>query len=78
MLSSAKQGIKQLLNAAGIEVHWFHPDTSPLARLMAALRAFGIDLIQYPAEHLFVGTSTFLDHTITKRLDRSVRKESNV
>jgi hypothetical protein len=45
MLSAAKQGIKQLLNAAGIEAHRFHPDTSPLTRLMAALRAFDIDLV---------------------------------
>ena len=45
MLSSVKQGIKQLLNAAGIEAHRFHPDTSPLARLMAALRHFNIDLV---------------------------------
>ena len=45
MLSSIKQSIKQLLNAAGIEAHRFHPDTSPLARLMAALRAFDIDLV---------------------------------
>jgi FkbM family methyltransferase len=45
MLSSAKQGIKQLLNAAGVEAHRFHPDTSPLARLMAALRHSHIDLV---------------------------------
>jgi FkbM family methyltransferase len=45
MLSSLKQGMKQLLNAAGIEAHRFHPNTSPLARLMAALRAFDIDLV---------------------------------
>ncbi|HEV8327382.1 MAG TPA: FkbM family methyltransferase [Nitrospiraceae bacterium] len=45
MLSSLKQGMKQLLNAAGIEARRFHPDTSPLARLMAALRAFDIDLV---------------------------------
>jgi len=45
MLSSVKQGMKQLLNAAGIEAHRFHPDTSPLARLMAALRAVDIDLV---------------------------------
>jgi hypothetical protein len=32
MLSLAKQGIKQLLHAAGIEAHRFHPGTSPLAR----------------------------------------------
>ena len=45
MLGSAKQGIKQLLHAAGIEAHRFHPSASPLARLMAALRAFDIDLV---------------------------------
>ena len=44
-MSAAKQGIKQLLNAAGIEAHRFHPDTSSLARLMAGLRAFDIDLV---------------------------------
>jgi len=45
MLSSAKQGIKQLLYAAGFETHRVHPNTSQLARLMAALRAFSIDLV---------------------------------
>lgn len=45
MLSSVKQGVKQLLHAAGIEAHRFHPDTSPLARLMAALRHFNVDLV---------------------------------
>jgi FkbM family methyltransferase len=45
MLSSVKQGVKQLLHAAGIEAHRFHPDISPLARLMAALRHFNIDLV---------------------------------
>lgn len=45
MLSSAKQSIKQALHAMGIETHRYHPDTSPLARLMAALRAFDIDLV---------------------------------
>ena len=45
MLSSVKQGIKQVLRAAGIEAHRFHPDTSPLAQLMVALRAFEIDLV---------------------------------
>ena len=42
---SIKKGIKHILHAAGIEAHRFHPDTSPLARLMATLRAFGIDLV---------------------------------
>ncbi len=45
MLSSIKRGIKRLLNEAGIEAHRFHPATSPLARLMAALRAFDVDLV---------------------------------
>jgi FkbM family methyltransferase len=45
MLSSVKEGIKQLLHAAGIEAHRFHPDTSPLARLMVALRHSHIDLV---------------------------------
>jgi len=45
MLSSVKQGIKQVLHAAGIEAHRFHPDTSQLARLMVALRHFNIDLV---------------------------------
>jgi len=41
----AKRGIKQLLHVAGIEAHRFHPDTSQLARLIAALRAFHVDLV---------------------------------
>lgn len=45
MFNSVKQGIKQTLNALGIEVHHFHPGTSPLAQQIAALRAFGIDLV---------------------------------
>lgn len=45
MLRTLKQSIKHALNAMGIEAHRFHPDTSPLARLMAALRAFDIDLV---------------------------------
>jgi FkbM family methyltransferase len=45
MLSFAKQSIKQTLHAMGIEAHRFHPDTSPLARLMAALHTFDIDLV---------------------------------
>jgi FkbM family methyltransferase len=45
MLNSVKQGIKQALNAVGIEVHRFQPETSPLARLMAALRTFDIDMV---------------------------------
>ncbi|OGU20190.1 MAG: FkbM family methyltransferase [Hydrogenophilales bacterium RIFOXYD1_FULL_62_11] len=45
MLRSAKQSIKKFLNAMGIEAHRFQPETSPLARLMAALHAFNIDLV---------------------------------
>jgi len=45
MLSSVKQGIKQALHATGVEVRRFHPDASPLARLMVALRHFNIDLV---------------------------------
>lgn len=45
MLNLAKLRIKQALNAMGIEVHHFHPGTSPLAQLIAALRAFKIDLV---------------------------------
>jgi len=45
MLSSVKQGIKQILHALGIEAHRFHPNTSPLARLMTAIRYFNIDLV---------------------------------
>jgi FkbM family methyltransferase len=45
MLSSAKQSIKKALLAMGIEAHRFHPETSPLARMMLALKNFGIDLV---------------------------------
>lgn len=45
MLGTIKQGIKRGLNAAGIEVHRFHPDTSTLAQLMIALGNFNIDLV---------------------------------
>ncbi len=45
MLSAAKQSIKQVLHAMGIEAHRFNPATSPLARLMAALHTFDIDLV---------------------------------
>ncbi|MBY0246147.1 MAG: FkbM family methyltransferase [Nitrospiraceae bacterium] len=45
MLSFVKQGIKQVLHAAGIEARRFHPGNSPLARLMVALRHFNIDLV---------------------------------
>lgn len=45
MVSMAKQRIKRALNAIGIEAHRFHPETSPLARRMSALRYFGIDVV---------------------------------
>lgn len=45
MLSSVKQRIKRVLHAAGIEAHRYHPSSSPLARLMAALSHFNIDLV---------------------------------
>lgn len=40
-----KQKIKKLLHMLGIEAHRYHPTASQLARLMAALRAFDIDLV---------------------------------
>lgn len=45
MLRSLKQSIKQVLHAAGIEAHRFHPANSPLARLMVSLHHFNIDLV---------------------------------
>ena len=45
MWSSVTQGIKQVLRAAGIEAHRFHPAISQLARLKVALRYFNIDLV---------------------------------
>ena len=45
MLSAVKQSIKQALHAMGIEAHRYHPTASPLARLMAAMNAFEIDLV---------------------------------
>lgn len=45
MLNLPKQKIKKLLHGLGIEAHRYHPTASPLARLMAALRAFDIDLV---------------------------------
>jgi FkbM family methyltransferase len=45
MLNFPKQRIKRALNAMGIEAHRFHPDSSPLARFMAAMRAYEIDLV---------------------------------
>lgn len=45
MLSIPKQKIKKFLNFLGIEAHRYHPTSSPLARLIASLDAFDIDLI---------------------------------
>lgn len=45
MLNLSKQKIKKLLHALGIEAHRYHPTASPLARLMAAINAFEIDLV---------------------------------
>lgn len=45
MLNSVKQGIKRALNVLGVEAHRFQTDTSPLARLMVALRTFEVDLV---------------------------------
>jgi len=45
MLSSAKQSFKKVLHTLGIEAHRFHPETSPLARLMSTLNTFEIDLV---------------------------------
>jgi FkbM family methyltransferase len=45
MLSSVKQGIKQILHAVGIEAHRFLPNTSPLARLVTGIRNFNIDIV---------------------------------
>lgn len=43
--SSVKQKVKIALNSMGIEAHRFNPATSKLARLMAALRTFNIDMV---------------------------------
>jgi FkbM family methyltransferase len=40
-----KNSLKKALNAAGIEAHRFSPSSSKLARLMASLRTFNIDLV---------------------------------
>lgn len=45
MLNLPKHKIKKLLHTLGIEAHRYHPTASPLARLMAAIHAFEIDLI---------------------------------
>lgn len=45
VMGKLRYSIKCVLNAFGIEVHRFRPELSPLARLMAAIRAFDIDLV---------------------------------
>ena len=45
MLSSQKHRIKRALNSLGVEAHRFHPASSPLARLIAAMKASEIDLV---------------------------------
>lgn len=45
MWNLTKRSVKRALHAMGIEAHRFHPSTSPLARLMAAMRSFDIDLV---------------------------------
>lgn len=43
--AAIKNRLKKALNAAGIEAHRFSPESSKLARLMASLRAYEIDLV---------------------------------
>ena len=43
--SAVKNKIKKSLNAAGIEVHRFSPQASPLARMTKGFRNFDIDLV---------------------------------
>lgn len=43
--ATIKNKLKQALNAAGIEAHRFSPESSKLARLMASLHAYEIDLV---------------------------------
>ena len=43
--TTIKNSLKKALNAAGIEAHRFSPSSSKLARLMASLRTFNIDLV---------------------------------
>lgn len=45
MLDSHKHRIKRALNSLGVEAHRFHPASSPLARLVASMKAFEIDLV---------------------------------
>jgi FkbM family methyltransferase len=43
--SVVKNKIKKSLNAAGIEMHRFNPQVSPLARMIKSFRNFDIDLV---------------------------------
>ena len=45
MSITIKNSLKKALNAAGIEAHRFSPESSKLARLMASLRTYQIDLV---------------------------------
>lgn len=45
MSIAIKNSLKKALNAAGIEAHRFSPESSKLARLMASLRTYQIDLV---------------------------------
>ena len=45
MWNVATRSIKHGLHAMGIEAHRYHPNTSPLARLMSAMNSFEIDLV---------------------------------
>ncbi len=45
VFGSLKRITKQSLQAFGIEAHRYKPDASPLARLTAGFRHFGIDLV---------------------------------
>jgi FkbM family methyltransferase len=43
--SFVKNKIKRSLHAAGVEVHRFSPEASPLARMTKSFRSFNIDLV---------------------------------
>jgi FkbM family methyltransferase len=43
--TAIKRNIKRSLNAAGVEVHRFNPESSPLARLIKSFEYFDIDLV---------------------------------
>lgn len=43
--ASIKHRIKKSLNAAGLELHRFSPESSPLARLIKSFQRFDIDLV---------------------------------